>query len=387
MPKIRKQSAADFYRGLAIESHRSILESKDFESSLTAKKPPRRLKKIDSSHNIDTTFEHISHVSAWSVIMSCLQIREWARHHLKQIREAKAAKQRQENAKFVSRMSVIVQENPVKAMKIVGTCMMFGWRLKLLARIARKRVAADCATNFLREYIRFKVPVFIHRYRFNAVKLQRYIRNYQAVTATRLHVLCILWKRLEKRFTSKQLPKLLMQAEEKRMRALLTRPIAAKAAGDNLIGNPGNAYFPRLVQGVHDATNKLNELNYALVRTKLLVDRFPMRIICKPVSSKTREQAFVRMQAVETFLRDIREEYKVANLTTKVVHHKSVVATLEDAKDLLRRKKGNYTSEGGKVVCMRMNFLYVYSGEPRALLVRRMEALVRSEHGLPTVTT
>lgn len=390
LPQIKiKRRGSDFARSSYESKCSSVHESQEREryshhrsEKTTSERNLPKLK--NEERNISTsggTFSHLSHSSAWFVIISSTEFMLWTKNKLIEIRRAKIEKETEEKLRFTSRMNNIVQENPLQALKIISTCMIFGWRLKLKAKIARKKMAADCTINFLREYLRIKIPVFIHRYRFHAVKLQRYIRNYQVVTAARRKVIFLLWQRLERKFVSKDLPVLLAKAEEIRLRALLRRPDEWIADEVKPLKTE-TAYFPRLVKDINNVKNQMTELRYTLVRTKLLMERAPLRIICKPVHVKTREQSINRMNAVEIFLRDVREEYKQANTTT-TMRHKTVAATIEDAKELLRRRKGvGIGYERNNYVSVRVNCLQVYTGQARDILVKRMEALVCDEQGL-----
>lgn len=356
----------------------------------------RQLKKININEErilrqktkvLSVALVSYSHAAAWLVICAGLNVRNWMHKKLKEHKNLKDKLEKIRQRSAISRITLLllprVKKAQIRAANIAAVCKLHGWRLMLMARIKRKKFAANYITEFLREYLRYKIPVYVSRFRFNAVKLQRYIRTYQAVTAARQKVLYMLWTKLEKRFTVKELPGLLERAEELRMRAALQKPADIEMEEVSAI-NVESRFFPRLVRDVNNATMKLNELKYTMVKGKLMMDRYPMRVADKHPRAKTYEEIMARVRVVAAFLQRIRKEYKVANEGKKIVHHKSLMATIDDAKALVMRSNGSDSHDRVNFVSVRANFMPLYSGRPRQKLRRLMEDYVCREHGLRT---
>lgn len=144
-------------------------------------------------------------------------------------------------------------------------------------------------------------------------------------------------------------------------------------------------FFPRLVRDVNNATMMLNDLKYTMVKGKLMMDKYPMRLVDKSTKTKSHEQIMARLRVVSSFLQSTRTEFKVANEGKKVVHHKSLVASIDDAKAFLLKQDGGIGGHNHlQFVSLRGNFMSVYSGRPRQKLRRLMEDFVCREHGLRT---
>lgn len=135
-----------------------------------------------------------------------------------------------------------------------------GWRLLLFWRCYKRKKSTRLIQLFFSDFAHFRLPYIMLRFRFNAVRLQRFMRAFVEVTKSRVEVLTLKWNKLDAALRQSLVPQLLeMRKKQEQLAAINNNDDASSWKNVKI----DSKVLPGLA----------NEVNRATMMTKRLTDQ------------------------------------------------------------------------------------------------------------------